>query len=173
MYPGMRVCTLRQGVCSPYPGPRGMVKCTLIKHKNKTINSLIWRVCFTPYPGTYPCAYLIPCPGGYGVWNIQEIDAHVGGRANPSLGLDPSCRLAFTRYSFTSRLLRTNQPSFDSPRPPALPTLVQYYCTILGQYTTPLPTSRLYAIHHKILVIAISCKGQAVEDKDHYASCPI
>ena len=32
MYPGMRVCTLRQGVCSPYPRPRGMVKCTLIKH---------------------------------------------------------------------------------------------------------------------------------------------
>jgi len=25
------------------------------------------------------------------------------------------------------------------PRPPALPTLVQYYCTIIGQYTTPPP----------------------------------
>ena len=33
--------------------------------------------------------------------------------------------LAYTRYSFTSRLLCTNQPSFHSPRPPALPTLVQ------------------------------------------------
>ena len=69
--------------------------------------------------------------------------------------------LAFTRYSFTSRLLCTNQASFHSPRPPALPTLLQYYCTILGQYTTPLPTSRLYAIHHTIFVITISCKGQA------------
>ena len=41
------------------------------------------------------------------------------------------------------------------PRPPALPTLVQYYRTIIGQYTTPLPTSRLYAIHHTVLVITI------------------
>jgi len=46
------------------------------------------------------------------------------------------------------------------PRRPALPTLVQYYCTIIGQCTTPLPTSRLYAIHHTILVIPISCEGQ-------------
>jgi len=51
-----------------------------------------------------------------------------------------------------------------SPPPPpplsALPTLVQYYCTIIGQYTTSLLTSRLFAIHHTILVITISCKGQ-------------
>jgi len=25
----------------------------------------VWRVCITPYPGTYPFAYPIPCPGGY------------------------------------------------------------------------------------------------------------
>jgi len=59
-----------------------------------------------------------------------------------------------------SRLLCTNQPSFHSPRPPALPTLLQYYCMIIGQYKTPLPTSRVYAIHHTILVITISCKCQ-------------
>jgi len=53
--------------------------------------------------------------------------------------------LAFARYSFTSRLLCTNQPSFHSPRPPALPTLMQYYWTIVGQYTPSLPTSRVYA----------------------------
>ena len=35
------------------------------------------------------------------------------------------------------RLLFTNQPSFHSPRPPAFPTLVQYYCTTIGQYTNP------------------------------------
>jgi len=52
------------------------------------------------------------------------------------------------------------QPLFYSPRPPALFTLAQYYCTIIGQYTTPLPTSRLYAIHHTIFVITISYKGQ-------------
>jgi len=46
------------------------------------------------------------------------------------------------------------------PRPPALPTLVQHYCTMIGQYTTPLPIFRLYVIHHTILVRTISCKGQ-------------
>ena len=69
--------------------------------------------------------------------------------------------LAFTRYCFTLRLLRTNQSSFHVPRPPALPTLVQYYCTIIGQYTSSLSDSRLYAIHQTILAITISCKGQA------------
>ena len=65
--------------------------------------------------------------------------------------------LTCTRYSFTSRLFGTNQPSFHSPRPPALPTLVQYYCTLIGQFKTLLPTSRLYTIHHTILVITILC----------------
>jgi len=58
--------------------------------------------------------------------------------------------LAFTRSSFVSRLLCTNQPFFHFPRLPALFTLVQYCCTIIGQHTTPLPTSRLYATHHTI-----------------------
>ena len=68
--------------------------------------------------------------------------------------------LAFTRYSFAYKLLCTNQPSYHFPRPPALPTLVQYYCTTIGQYTTPLPTCRLYTIHHTRLVITISYEGQ-------------
>ena len=46
------------------------------------------------------------------------------------------------------------------PRQPALPTLVQYYCTTIGQYTPPPPTSRLYTTHHTILIITISCEGQ-------------
>ena len=45
--------------------------------------------------------------------------------------------LALTRYSFTSSRLCTNQSSFDSSRPPALPTLLQYYCTTIGQYKPP------------------------------------
>ena len=69
-------------------------------------------------------------------------------------------QLAFTRYSFTSMLSCTNKPSFHCPRPPALPNLLQYDCTIIGQYKTPLPTSRVYGIRHTILVITISCKGQ-------------
>jgi len=56
--------------------------------------------------------------------------------------------------------LCTNQSSFHSSGPPALPTLLQYDCTAIGQYTTPPPTPLLYAIHHTTLVIPISCKGQ-------------
>jgi len=40
---------------------------------------------------------------------------------------------AFTRYSFTLRLLCTNQSSFYCLPPPALPTPVQYYCTAIVQ----------------------------------------
>jgi len=47
------------------------------------------------------------------------------------------------------------------PRPPALPTRLQYDCKTFPQQTTPLPTLLLYAIHHTILVITILCKGQS------------
>ena len=56
------------------------------------------------------------------------------GTATPYLG--------FIRCSFTSRMLCTNPLFFHPPRTPALPTLVQYYCMIIGQDTTPVPTSR-------------------------------
>ena len=46
--------------------------------------------------------------------------------------------LACTRDFFTSNRLCTNQSSFHSSRPPALPTLLQYYCTTIGNYKTPL-----------------------------------
>ena len=46
------------------------------------------------------------------------------------------------------------------PRPPAKPTPLQYYCATDAQHTTPPPTPLVYAIHHTILVITISCKGQ-------------
>ena len=48
-----------------------------------------------------------------------------------------------------------------TPPPAAKPTLLQYYCTPDAQYTTPIPTPRLYAIHHTLSVMAISCKGQS------------
>ena len=47
--------------------------------------------------------------------------------------------LAFTRHSFTSRLLCTNLPSFHSPRPPALPTLCK---TIARRLSSIRPTLR-------------------------------
>jgi len=78
--------------------------------------------------------------------------------------------LAFTRYCFTSSRSCTNQSSFHSSGPPALPTLLQYYCTAIGQYTTPHPTPLVYAIHHTILAMAISCKCQAAPLP---ACCPL
>jgi len=66
--------------------------------------------------------------------------------------------LAVTRYSFTSRLLCTNQ--WFIYYPPPLPhtciahtvaILLRYYCAIFD----PIPTSRLYAKCHTILCIAI------------------
>jgi len=46
-------------------------------------------------------------------------------------------QLAYTRYSLTSNCFCTNKSSFHSAGPPALPTLLQFYCTTVGQYTTP------------------------------------
>ena len=67
---------------------------------------------------------------------------------------------AFTRYCFTSRRLCTNQSPFYSPLPPALPALLQYYCTSIAQYMTPPRPPIVYAIHYTILVIPISCRDQ-------------
>ena len=44
--------------------------------------------------------------------------------------------------------------------PTCIVYLWQYYCTTIAQYTPPPPTPPFYAIHHTILVMAISCKGQ-------------
>ena len=47
--------------------------------------------------------------------------------------------LAFTRYSFASRLLCTNQPSLSCPPSPlAFPTRLQHSCNTLAQSSTPL-----------------------------------
>jgi len=78
--------------------------------------------------------------------------------------------LVFTRYSHFEALC-TNQPSLYSLRPPALTTLLQYYCTTIGQYTSPFPNPLLYSIHRTILVVRISCKGQFVTWAEDRASC--
>jgi len=68
--------------------------------------------------------------------------------------------LAFTRYCFTLRLTCTNQSSFYSPPHPHCP----HYCTTstrLLRNTRPPFDPLVYAIHHTMLVMAISCKGQA------------
>ena len=48
------------------------------------------------------------------------------------------------------------------PSVSALPTRKHDYCATIAPYTTPPPTPPVYAIHHSILVMAISCKGQRV-----------
>jgi len=62
--------------------------------------------------------------------------------------------LAFTRYSFSSKLLCTGEPSLSCPSLSALPTLLQYYCaTFAVNPSMPPPTLPLCAIHHTILVM--------------------
>jgi len=67
--------------------------------------------------------------------------------------------LAFTRYCFNSKLYCASHSSVYCPLPLAKPTLYQYYCTPLRNIHSP-STPAWYAIHDKILVMAISCKGQ-------------
>jgi len=69
--------------------------------------------------------------------------------------------LTFTRYFVTSKLYCGSPSSFCCPPPSAKPTLLQYYCTPIAQYTPPPPILPFFAIHHMLLVVAVSCKGQA------------
>ena len=75
-----------------------------------------------------------------------------------------SSDLAFTRYCFTSKLFCGSQRSFHChPFISANPTLLQYYCITIAQYTPPTDPP-FYDIHYLILVMAISCKGQLATD---------
>jgi len=74
------------------------------------------------------------------------------------------CRIGLYKIFFSCEAVVHESTICSPPRPPALPTRVQYYCTIIGQYTTPPPNSRLYAMHHIILVITISFKGQVPKE---------
>jgi len=71
-----------------------------------------------------------------------------------------SAHSAFTRYVFTLKLYYGSQSSFYCPPPTykAYPIAIPLHdhCSIYA----PPPTPLLYAIHHTILVTAISCKGQ-------------
>jgi len=68
---------------------------------------------------------------------------------------------AFTRYCFTLKVYCGSESSFHCPPPSCkaypIAMLLHDYCTIYNPRTSPL----VYAIHHAILAIAISCKGQA------------
>jgi len=68
--------------------------------------------------------------------------------------------LASTRYCFTSELYCESQLSFYCPLHlqslPYCNTIARVLCNI----RPPPPNPPVYAMHHTILVMAISCKGQ-------------
>jgi len=68
--------------------------------------------------------------------------------------------LAFTRHASTSSRLGTNQSFFHSSRPPALATLLQYYCTTVGQYMTPPrpPVCMLYTVQYWLYQYRVKAK---------------
>jgi len=72
--------------------------------------------------------------------------------------------LAFTRYCFTSRLFVHESILLLSPPPTCIARtiaiLLHVYCAINDAPPIPL----LYAIHHTILALAISCEGQGGTD---------
>jgi len=72
-------------------------------------------------------------------------------------------RLACTRYSFTCLCACTDQSSLYYPR---LFRITPHYCNTMRDCCAiydPPPTLPLYAIHHSILAMATSCKGQVFE----------
>jgi len=85
-------------------------------------------------------------------------------------GVVSSYGLAFTRCCFASKLYCGSQSSYCCPPPTCkaypIAILLHDHCAI---YALP-PTPRQYAIHDTILLMAISCKGQAtggVEPRAH------
>jgi len=70
-------------------------------------------------------------------------------------------RLSLYNILFYFKALLWESILLSFPAPTCIAHPGEYYCTTIGQYTTPPPTSCLYAIHHTILVITVSCKGQA------------
>jgi len=71
--------------------------------------------------------------------------------------------VASTRYSFTSSRLCTNQASFSFFRPACTAHTVALLLHGYARIYDPPSTFLLYATHHTILVITISCKGQVCE----------
>ena len=66
--------------------------------------------------------------------------------------------MAFTRDSSTSRLLCTNQSSLHCPPPACIAHTIAILLHDCCAMYDPPPTLLLYAIHHTILVMAVSCK---------------
>jgi len=96
-------------------------------------------------------------------------------RSAQTAALTPVTNLAFTRNPSTSSHLCTNQSSFHSSRPPALPTMLQYDCTTIGLGNIRPPPDlpcTVYGIHHTILAITLSCKGQLLIPRVNPSTLP-
>jgi len=65
-------------------------------------------------------------------------------------GSESAYQLAFTRFFFSFEASVHECNMLRYPRPPALATLLHYYCTAIAQYTTPLrpPFCMLYNIQY-------------------------
>jgi len=87
----------------------------------------------------------------------NKVDSATNGRTHSPKS---QALLAFTRYYFTSKLYGGNQSSFYCPPSPAKPTLLQYYCATIVQYTPSDRPPLLCYEHHTIWEMAISRKGQ-------------
>jgi len=96
-----------------------------------------------------------PCP-----WGLRR-ETYRGEGSSQRQFSAHSGSLAFTICSFPSKLLCRNQSSCYFPPPLALPTLLQYYCRTIVQYTTPPDPPFLCHTPYTILAIAKSCGGQA------------
>jgi len=100
-------------------------------------------------------------------WQYCMVCAAAGGRARGTPG-EPA--VDFYTILFYSKAFVYESNTISSPSPPALVSLLQYYCTNIGQYTSPPPNYFSCAIHHKRLVIKISGKGQS---PPHYKPRPL
>jgi len=107
--------------------------------------------------------------------------AYGGGRRTFTPSFTTSLRASNQRVSLCKILFHFKAVLSESiillpPSPPAKPTLLQYLCTAIPQYTPPHRTLPSYAIHHTILVMAISCKGQpkgSLTQYTHTIECTI
>jgi len=68
--------------------------------------------------------------------HVIDIYNEIRSRSPFILGNDPMY-LSLYKILLASSRLCTNQSSFHASGPPVFPTLLQYYCTATGQYTTP------------------------------------
>jgi len=97
---------------------------------------------------------LAPSPGDAPLVERARLQL-LSGLADPLAVQVSPCKILF---HFIALLWESNTRLL--PPPLAKPTLLQYYCPPISQYTPPPPTTLLYDIHHILSAMAISCTCQ-------------